>query len=47
MDIIFDLGKGNDIDGIKHGNLYVAKHNRKIVGSIILNHVVMTSRVVA
>lgn len=26
------------IDGIEHGNLYVAKHNGKIVGSIILNH---------
>lgn len=28
----------NAIDGIKDGNLYVAKHNGKIVGSIILSH---------
>lgn len=26
------------IDGVEAGNLYVAKHNEKIVGSIILNH---------
>ncbi|MDO0822655.1 GNAT family N-acetyltransferase [Desulfosporosinus nitroreducens] len=26
------------IDGIEHGNLYVAKYNGKIVGSVILNH---------
>ena len=26
------------IDGIEHGNLYVAKHNGNIDGSIILNH---------
>jgi ribosomal protein S18 acetylase RimI-like enzyme len=28
----------NAIDGIKHGNLYVAKYNGKIVGSLILSH---------
>lgn len=28
----------NAIDGIDNGNLYVAKHNGKIVGSIILSH---------
>ncbi len=28
----------NAIDGVKHGNLYVAKHSNKIVGSIILSH---------
>lgn len=73
MDIIFELGKLNDIDeleklyndlndhlakgvnypgwlkgiypvrqnaieGVVHGNLYVAKHNAKIIGSIILSH---------
>ncbi|WP_102401851.1 GNAT family N-acetyltransferase [Haloimpatiens massiliensis] len=73
MDIIFDLGKADDIDeleqlyndlndylakeinypgwkkgiypvrknaidGVKHGNLYVAKYNGKIIGSIILSH---------
>ncbi|AFL99322.1 acetyltransferase [Desulfitobacterium dehalogenans ATCC 51507] len=27
------------IDGIEQGNLYVAKYNSKIVGSVILNHV--------
>jgi len=26
------------VDGIKNRNLYVAKHNGKIIGSIILNH---------
>jgi len=29
----------NAIDGINHGNLYVAKYNRKIVGSVILSHI--------
>lgn len=73
MDIVFELGKANDIDeleqlyndlndhleketnypgwrkgiypvrqnaidGIKQGNLYVLKHNEKIVGSVILSH---------
>ncbi|MBU3202492.1 GNAT family N-acetyltransferase [Clostridium estertheticum] len=73
MDIIFDLGKENDIDeleqlynglndhlakgvnfpgwkkdvypvrqnaidGVKNGNLYVAKYNGKIIGSVILSH---------
>ncbi|MBU3105801.1 GNAT family N-acetyltransferase [Clostridium gasigenes] len=73
MDIIFDLGKANDIDeleqlyndlndhlakgvnypgwkkdiypvrqnaidGVKHSNLYVSKHNGKIIGSVILSH---------
>jgi ribosomal protein S18 acetylase RimI-like enzyme len=28
----------NAIDGVKHGNLYVSKHNGKIVGSVILSH---------
>ncbi len=28
----------NAIDGIKNGNLYVAKHNGTIIGSIILSH---------
>ena len=28
----------NAMDGVKNGNLYVAKHNRKIIGSIILSH---------
>lgn len=28
----------NAIDGITNSNLYVARHNEKIVGSIILNH---------
>lgn len=28
----------NAIDGIADSNLYVARHNEKIVGSIILNH---------
>lgn len=28
----------NAIDGIKEGNLFVAKHNGKIVGSFILSH---------
>jgi len=28
----------NAIDAVKHENLYVAKHNNKIVGSIILSH---------
>ena len=28
----------NAIDGIENGNLYAAKHNGKIIGSIILNH---------
>ena len=28
----------NAIDGVEQGNLYVAKKNGKIVGSIILNH---------
>jgi len=73
MDIIFDLGKENDIDeleqlyndlndhlakgvnypgwikdiypvrqdaidGVKNGNLYISKHNGKIIGTVILNH---------
>jgi GNAT superfamily N-acetyltransferase len=73
MNIIFDLGKANDIDeleqlyndlndhlekeinypgwrkgaypvrqnaidGVKHNNLYVAKHDGKIIGSVILSH---------
>ncbi|MDW8800248.1 GNAT family N-acetyltransferase [Clostridium sp. A1-XYC3] len=29
----------NAIDGIDHGNLYVARHNGKIIGSVILSHV--------
>lgn len=29
----------NAVSGIENGNLYVAKHNEKIVGSIILSHV--------
>lgn len=28
----------NAVAGVKNGNLYVAKHNGKIIGSIILNH---------
>lgn len=28
----------NAIDGVKKGNLYVAKHNETIIGSIILSH---------
>ncbi|NMM62548.1 GNAT family N-acetyltransferase [Clostridium sp. P21] len=28
----------NAIDGVKQGNLYTAKHNGKIIGSIILSH---------
>ena len=28
----------NAIDGVKQGNLYVAKHNGKIIGSVILSH---------
>ena len=28
----------NAVEGVKNGNLYVAKHNGKIVGSIILSH---------
>ena len=28
----------NAIDGVKHGNLYVSKHNGKIIGSVILSH---------
>lgn len=28
----------NAVDGIKDGNLYVAKHNGKIAGSVILSH---------
>ena len=28
----------NAIDGVEHGNLYVAKHNEKIVASLILSH---------
>ncbi|ADL50174.1 GNAT family N-acetyltransferase [Clostridium cellulovorans] len=28
----------NAVDGINSNNLYVAKHNGKIIGSIILNH---------
>ncbi|MGF7056829.1 GNAT family N-acetyltransferase [Brassicibacter mesophilus] len=28
----------NAIDGIKHDNLYVAKHKGRIVGSVILSH---------
>jgi ribosomal protein S18 acetylase RimI-like enzyme len=28
----------NAIDGVNHGNLYVGKHNGKIIGSIILSH---------
>jgi GNAT superfamily N-acetyltransferase len=28
----------NAIDGVEDGGLYVAKHNGKIVGSVILNH---------
>lgn len=28
----------NAIDGIEHGNLYAAKHNGKIAGSLILSH---------
>ncbi|MBU3191534.1 GNAT family N-acetyltransferase [Clostridium bowmanii] len=28
----------NAIDGVKRGNLYVSKHNGKIIGSVILNH---------
>jgi GNAT superfamily N-acetyltransferase len=73
MNIIFDLGKENDIDeleqlynelndflekevnypgwkkevypvrqnaidGVKHGDLFVAKHDGKIIGSVILSH---------
>lgn len=29
----------NAIDGIDHGNLYVARHHGKIIGSVILSHV--------
>lgn len=29
----------NAVSGIENGNLYVARHNEKIVGSIILSHV--------
>lgn len=29
----------NAVDGIKNGNLFTAKHNGKIVGSLILSHV--------
>lgn len=29
----------NAVDGIEHGNLYMAKHNGKIVGSVILSHI--------
>ncbi|MTI54838.1 GNAT family N-acetyltransferase [Geosporobacter ferrireducens] len=28
----------NAVEGIKNGNLYVAKHNGKIAGSVILSH---------
>lgn len=28
----------NAIDGVEHGNLFVAIHNEKIVGSLILSH---------
>ncbi|MGV8981486.1 GNAT family N-acetyltransferase, partial [Clostridium sp.] len=28
----------NAIDGVKSGNLYVSKHNGKIIGSVILSH---------
>lgn len=28
----------NAIDGVKNKNLYVAKHNKTIIGSIILSH---------
>lgn len=28
----------NAIDGVKNGNLFVAKHNGKIIGSVILSH---------
>lgn len=28
----------NAIDGVKHGNLHVAKHNGRILGSVILSH---------
>ena len=28
----------NAVDGIRNGTLYTAKHNGKIVGSVILNH---------
>lgn len=28
----------NAIDGIEHGNLYTARHNGKIAGSLILSH---------
>lgn len=28
----------NAIDGVRHNNLYVAKYNGKIVGSVILSH---------
>lgn len=28
----------NATDGVKSGTLYAAKHNGKIIGSIILNH---------
>lgn len=28
----------NAIDGVENGNLYIAKYNEKIVGSVILNH---------
>ena len=73
MEMIFDLGKANDIDeleqmyndlndhlakginypgwrkdgypvrqnavdGVNHGNLYVLRHNCKIIGSVILNY---------
>lgn len=30
--------KKNAIDGVKHGDLHVARHNGKIIGSIILSH---------
>ena len=33
----------NAIEGIEHGNLYVAKYNDKIVGSVILSHVLETA----
>lgn len=28
----------NAVDGVENGNLYVARHNEKIVGSVILSH---------
>jgi len=28
----------NAMDGVKNGTLYVSRHNKKIIGSVILNH---------